>query len=543
MKIKETGFTYNLTTGGRGTPDWGAELGQGEKKIMNVDGVSDILNGMLYYKVDEISNIKAVLGRGNNKLRPINDYLPDTSIVLGSIIEKVSVNNVLLRNIKFIMFITKDMREFNGGGDENTQYQRRYLKFPITSTYNDNPYNEQCIHAITQALNCGDNGSWLVYKMEFNEDVLNLSALVVDAEKPHDFLDKGERSRRIEWLIQQQTFGAPSTFEGELSPVILFGPPGTGKTYKMQNDYISHFDKTNRFSTTFHQSYSYEEFVEGLKPVSDTDDEDVKYQIVQGVLRIACERAAQLAGYPTLQDCLDDLCENRKKAFTAAVNQKRLVLLCIDEINRGNVAAIFGDLISLMEDSKRLGEGAQSEMIVSLPYSKDNFGVPKNLVIVGTMNTADRSIQLLDSALRRRFKFVELLPDYAVFKDVDTSKKAKTILENINAKIRCLLNKDNQIGHSYLMFVKSDEDILDAIINKIIPLLEEYFHNDIEKVRFVLNEDDETNHPFYVKDEKAETAFNKYITKNDIDSEEKSFFELKIDTTISAANYIEHLLR
>jgi 5-methylcytosine-specific restriction protein B len=156
-------------------------------------------------------------------------------------------------------------------------------------------------------------------------------------------------------------------------------------------------------------------------------------------------------------------------------------------------------------------------MTATLPYSQEEFGVPANLFIVGTMNTADRSIQLLDSALRRRFKFEELQPKYEVIEN----PRAKEVLESINARVRCLLNKDNQIGHSYLMFASSSCDILSALYNKIIPLLEEYFYNDIEKVRFVLNDRD--NSKFYVEDTDAKDAYSLFDGEN---AEERLFFKL-----------------
>ena len=335
-----------------------------------------------------------------------------------------------------------------------------------------------------------------------------------------------------------------------ITPIIIYGPPGTGKTHRMQTKYISNYDKKDRFVTTFHQSFSYEEFVEGLKPLLVVDENgnpqedqdasgDVKYQVVKGIFRIACDRAAELAGYKSLKDCIEDSFDNRQKKVSQAINDNKTVLLCIDEINRGNIAAIFGDLISLIEDNKRLGVNEQTELIVTLPYSQDLFGVPANLLIVGTMNTADRSIQLLDSALRRRFKFEEQLPNY----DKISNPDAKKILEIINSRIRCLLNKDNQIGHSYLMNVETNYEIINVITNKIIPLLEEYFYNEIEKVRFVLNEDGNTNYPFYIEDSKAQTAYQLF----DIDKEEKSFFILdeKVTTLTDEAEcgkYLKHLL-
>ena len=333
--------------------------------------------------------------------------------------------------------------------------------------------------------------------------------------------------------------------QGDLSSIILYGPPGTGKTHKMQTKYISKFVEEDKFITTFHQSFSYEEFVEGLKPILDDADGDysgdVKYIVERGIFRKACERAAQLAGYSTLAECISDSFENRHYKINKAKNEKKIVLLCIDEINRGNIASIFGDLISLIEENKRLGTKKETEMVVSLPYSQDKFGVPANILIVGTMNTADRSIQLLDSALRRRFRFEELMPNYSVI----TNPAAKKILQNINARIRCLLNKDNQIGHSYLMNAKTNKDIINALINKIIPLLEEYFYNETEKVRFVLNEIGKKENTFYKIDNEATKAYEAYLS-DDMDDGELSFYELdrniiKTDEE-ECGKYLQHLL-
>ena len=333
-----------------------------------------------------------------------------------------------------------------------------------------------------------------------------------------------------------------------LSNLILYGPPGTGKTYKMQHEYIDKFAKEDRFITTFHQSFSYEEFVEGLKPVlADKPDgdtsSDVKYKIEKGIFYKACERAAKIAGYePTenetsLQKCIADVDRSRK--MDEAIKENKIVLLCIDEINRANVSAVFGDLISLIEPSKRIG--ADNEMIVQLPYSKEDFAVPANLMIVGTMNTADRSIQLLDSALRRRFRFEELLPDY---NEIKNSEKAKSILKAINARIRCLLDKDHQIGHSYFIEAKNDLDIFNALKDSVIPLLEEYFYNDAQKIRQILNENDNTGNAFYIKDEEAENASR--LIQNDYD-DEKTFYQLNpnlsaVNDEDSATSFISHIV-
>lgn len=166
-------------------------------------------------------------------------------------------------------------------------------------------------------------------------------------------------------------------------------------------------------------------------------------------------------------------------------NNKNFVLI-IDEINRGNVSQIFGELITLIEEDKRLGNDEAIE--VTLPYSKTKFGVPPNLYIIGTMNTADRSVEALDSALRRRFVFEELMPKYEGINGLDYSVygfKASEILETINKRIEILLDKDHQIGHAYFLN-KDEQSIITSFYKNIIPLLQEYFFGDYGKIGLVL---------------------------------------------------------
>ncbi|APY10276.1 hypothetical protein BWZ22_03060 [Seonamhaeicola sp. S2-3] len=220
---------------------------------------------------------------------------------------------------------------------------------------------------------------------------------------------------------------------------------------------IRHYD-----FVTFHQSFAYEDFIEGIKPVFSENEEEssnLGYTVEDGVFKRLCLRAKNDP-------------DNRYAIF-------------IDEINRGNVSAIFGELITLIETDKRQGE--INEMSVRLPYSKEAFSVPSNLDIYGTMNTADRSVEALDTALRRRFEFKEMMPNYEIIKDFSVEGfSLAEILQTINQRIELLIDRDHTIGHSYFFNVNTLDDLVMAFNNKIIPLLQEYFYGDYGKIGLVL---------------------------------------------------------
>ncbi|MBN1132361.1 MAG: AAA family ATPase [Bacteroidales bacterium] len=227
-------------------------------------------------------------------------------------------------------------------------------------------------------------------------------------------------------------------------------------------------EKKRYLFTSFHQSYSYEDFIEGIKPVLEEDESaegEIGYKIVPGVFKRIAQQASDDPDNP--------------------------YALFIDEINRGNIANIFGELITLIEDDKR--KGAPNELKVILPYSKEEFSVPKNLHIIGTMNTADRSVEALDTALRRRFSFHEIVPVPEIIENhPDLETDLQSVLSKINERIERLIDKDHRIGHSYFMEIRKSNNPLEALKKvfaiKILPLLNEYFYGDPVKIGCILGE-------------------------------------------------------
>ena len=407
---------------------------------------------------------------------------------------------------------------------------------------------------------------------------------------------------------------------------ILYGPPGTGKTYatiakaieiirgeKVGEEEINDEEKKKALKkqfdeyvqsgqikfVTFHQSYGYEEFVEGIKPVFDKESQGkgLEYKITNGIFKDICKNTIfnvgdAIEGY-TISYAGTELIKLKKKnipgeipvpiylieelvrllkngsitiediknksaadknpeilekyivngytnLFTYLVeyyteksnrkSEKRVLI--IDEINRGNISKIFGELITLIEPSKRLG--ADDEIMVELPYSKEKFGVPSNLYIIGTMNTADRSIALIDTALRRRFEFVEMMPKYDELNETTIEGiNVGEMLKTINERIEYLYDRDHTIGHAYFMSLKDGADIeeLASIFkNKILPLLQEYFYDDWGKIRLVLGESQ------FIKEKKPANALFKSGTDYIND---KILYEIDKEAFYDEQNYLK----
>lgn len=301
--------------------------------------------------------------------------------------------------------------------------------------------------------------------------------------------------------------------------LILYGPPGTGKTYNSViyavaicdgkpldelTDYAAVMSRYNELKkagrisfTTFHQSYGYEEFIEGIKPIIDENKQDIGYTIEPGVFKKFCDNAKSITRISTGIES------------TVIEENTEPYVFIIDEINRGNISKIFGELITLIESTKRAGMPEAASAI--LPYSGDEFSVPSNVYILGTMNTADRSIALMDTALRRRFQFVEMMPDSDVLRKIHADKvedlDVAAMLDKINERIEYLYDREHTIGHAFFTDLKDDATLekLQSIFEKsVIPLLQEYFYEDYQKIQLVLGDNAKSDDSLkFIIDEKV----------------------------------------
>lgn len=302
------------------------------------------------------------------------------------------------------------------------------------------------------------------------------------------------------------TFSLKKLDEIELERIQALSPDLTNEALGLTETRILETISMSEF-VTFHPSFGYEEFIEGLRP--ETDEEgNLRFSVQEGIFkkfaRQACNILLQEAkidkrwmtsgGPPEISEA------EKERLRDIAANVPFYFI--IDEINRGDISRIFGELITLIEADKRYT--AEHEVITKLPYSKQSFAIPPNLYLIGTMNTADKSIALVDLALRRRFGFIELMPDYQLlnrlFEDLPDDVQAITdlsisLLENLNRRILSAYDRDHQIGHSYFINLKEAQSRDEAIesmrlawYNEVIPLLQEYFYESPRKLKELIGD-------------------------------------------------------
>lgn len=290
---------------------------------------------------------------------------------------------------------------------------------------------------------------------------------------------QNRREPQVFFKDENSTWSVDAQLLEELSPDIM-------ELHQRISGYAEQREDVRRYEfITFHQSYAYEEFVEGLKPVLDEENEGrLSYEVRDGIFKQMVARALR--------------------------DPDHSYALFIDEINRANISKVFGELITLLEPDKRMRWDAErgewtGGVRIRLPYTHTQnpgaplFGVPDNLHLIGTMNTADRSIALLDTALRRRFQFRELMANPELLSrrtvaipDSEDSIDLGKLIEAMNERIEFLYDRDHQIGHAYFMKVQTYDDLERVFLRQIIPLLQEYFYNDWEKVQLVFGDLEET---------------------------------------------------
>lgn len=263
--------------------------------------------------------------------------------------------------------------------------------------------------------------------------------------------------------------------------------------------------------TTFHQSYGYEEFIEGIKPMVNTSATGIGYKIEPGVFKKFCEKAGRVEVKTDKFEIPDDaMSQNYDLSSTKIEENNKPYVFIIDEINRGNISKIFGELITLIETTKRAGMSEAASAV--LPYSGTEFSVPSNVYILGTMNTADRSIALMDTALRRRFQFVEMMPDIQALKDIGANMvedlDVAAMLEKINERITFLYDREHTIGHAFFTGLRGENatiEKLQSIFEKsVIPLLQEYFYEDYQKIQLVLGDNAKSSPELkFIRDDKV----------------------------------------
>lgn len=479
-----------------------------ENKRNNITRVSDksnwTLNGV-YYVTPSKSSYKDIVDKINNILQNLNndknlEEIKNTNINSDIISEKSSVYNFQVNQILY------------GPPGTGKTY---YTKFIMNKIISKNTEKSTLINNLDEIGNLNWYSVIAMAMYNHKKDSYTVPEIKEFEEIKAYLQTKNNNSiNAVLWgqlqshtsesnkLVKYEKRQAPFIFEKLENSKWQLSENGKMFVIEQLADYIvqpqNRIKKEYSKFITFHQAYSYEEFVEGIKPECENDN--IIYTIKNGIFKEICLKAN------------NDPSNN--------------YILVIDEINRGNISKIFGELITLIEEDKRVEPNGEygfentivknNELLVTLPYSQRKFGVPKNLYILGTMNTSDRSIASIDIALRRRFKFREMMPivDFVA----DFGCNFKDCFELLNKRISVLLDRDHQIGHSYFINDKHQNDGINGLKNiwfdSILPLLNEYFYGGWEKLQALLGQAKNDNTSFIKRIEKISFA-NSYSCDED----------------------------
>ena len=382
LDIGSLAFNLNIIDGG-GTPSWGTALGQNANHNYSVPGVEELLTSMVYCTIDQ-HEVYCPLGKGGSQQE-------SSSYELASLYEKVYANGVLIPDAKFVLLIVKKLE-----GDYHVG--RRTLKYSPRITYREQAFNDDCFNKIARALGISGNGAWLVYSLHTkNQDELHFDIIIADKNDSLSFVNTDERKKYILDLLEKNGIETDekSRIISENQRLkdgynkIVYGIPGCGKSYYVVHEIIEKDEKKGDvFRTTFYPDYTNGDFVGQVIPqLNDNDESSVLYDIQSG----------------PFTDAL----------LNAILNPAKNTYLVIEEINRGNAAAIFGDIFQLLDRNE---EYSIKNYIIStflhkkidnnysVEFDLNNITIPSNLIIIGTMNTSDQNVFTLDTAFKRRWK-------------------------------------------------------------------------------------------------------------------------------------------
>ena len=444
--------------GGGGTPAWGTEMGQGDGYRFMFEGMNNLILGMAYKAVfPSKDDIYCPLGKGGKQQA-------DYEYPLASVFDKIFVNGVLVPGARFLLLIVKKIR-----GDYHVG--RCTLKYNPNMTYMGQPINKECYDLIGHTLGISPDAAWFINEINIaNQDELHFTAYVLDGSKSLEYASNDERQAAFSNKLPKVSGGskyykiekytAISDFIIEKKNVVFTGAPGTGKTYlakeiaatiigKCSWGDLPYEKKAQVDFVQFHPSYDYTDFVEGLRP-----EEDGTFVRQDGVLKLFCKRA---------------------------LSSKEPYVFIIDEINRGELSKIFGELFYSIEPDYRGPIGRvktqYNKMVPDGDVFKEGFYIPENVYIIGTMNDVDRGVEAMDFAIRRRFAWREVTAEESAI-NMGLSEDVKKVMRALNTALTDNgLSQAYHIGGAYFRKLKGSnyEKLWE---NHLRGIVAEYFRGD-----------------------------------------------------------------